>query len=565
MTTSTAEHATTKHLTQEEIVALALRAKTDVAAIDELMATLVIETEKARRADALQREIDRLEQRLALVLHKLFGRSSEKLDPNQLRLFMEALPVTVAPAVEAPATETVTFKRTVKGHGRDTFPAHLPREEIRLDPPESERHCAVCSKDFTRIGEDQSERAHHIPGIVLIRRYIRGIWACQRGCGSTASAAMPPALVPKSRFEPSVAIQSALAKFADHCPTERQCAQYARMGLHLAPTSLADTVTALAALHQPTVAQMEAEVVAESYVHVDDTPVTAIIETSADAKEKAKLKGLTPKQKHPITARMWVYVTITGKSIFKFTEDRTRDGPNGPAQVLKNFQGCFIGDAYAGYHKLSRTAGIKHAACWAHVRRKYSDALLSDKRLAARAIDIINRLFRLESAAKTRRAADPSFGDEQLLALRQRRSAKVIAKLVSHVNAARPQVLPQGPMNTAIGYLLNNLEHLKTFLADPKVPVDNNAAERGLRCIALGRKNYLQFGSLDGGGTAAVMYSLIGSCKSLDINPYAYLTDTTNTLLLHRDTPRAELTPWAWAAARAKKAAAELAAPPPTT
>lgn len=557
-------------LTQEEIIALVSRARQDEAAFDEMMSTLVLESggrEKAeRRVEVLERQVGHLEHRLALLLQRMFGRSSEKIDPAQLQMFLDQAAALTVPAVADAPTETVTFERRVKGHGRDAFPAHIKRHDILLEPDAKDLHCTVCGKNFCRIREEVTERGHFVPGYWEIKRYIRGVWACKTGCGSVVTAPLPPALVEKSRFEPSVPVHTAVLKFADHIPLERQSEMHARLGVEIAPTTLGDSVAALAALHQPTVAQMEAEVVAEPHIHVDDTSVVAIIE-APKTDEKATPPAQPSKKKIRILARVWAYVALSGKVFYRFTEDRSRDAKGGPADVLAKFTGCLIGDEYAGYDKICKRRGMRQAGCWAHCRRKFKDAFDEDKKRSGRVIAMIGRLFRIEAAVRKRRASGKTFDAEHHLALRQRRSKRQIEKIVAYVESIERDVLPLSGLGTAIGYLLGNREHLETFLDDPLVPIDNNAAERALRGIAVGRKNYLHFGSLAGGDTAVVLYSLIGSCKALGINPSAYLLDTTKTLLADRDTPRAKLTPWAWAAAEAKRvlSGAAPSAPPADT
>ena len=384
----------------------------------------------------------------------------------------------------------------------------------------------------------------------------------QVGRGSIVTAGLPPALVEKSRLEPSVAVHTAVAKFGDHIPLERQSEMHARLGVEVAPTTLGDDVAAFADLHRPTVAQMETEVLSEKHIHVDDTPVVALIDAPKQD-EGAAPPAEPQKKKIRLLARVWAYVSLTGKVFYRFTEDRSRDMKDGPADVLAKFTGTLIGDEYAGYDKISRRPGMTQAGCWAHCRRKFKDALGEDKKRASLLILMIGALFRLESAVRKRNESGKKtrVDAERLFALRQRWSRKRTAKIFAYAESIRSDVLPKSGLGTAIGYLLDNRGHLEAFLNDPLVPLDNNAAERALRGIAVGRKNYLHFGSMAGGDTAAVLYSLIGSCKALGINPYAYLLDTTTTLLENRDAPRAELTPWAWAAAHAQTVVTDAAKP----
>jgi transposase len=565
MTATATQNESPKPLTQDEVVALAMRAKEDDGAFDEMMSKLMLESgaraKAERRVESLERQVGHLEHRLAVILQRMFGRSSEKLDPAQLRMFFEEAPATIAPEGDESAKETVSFTRTKKGHGRDAFPAHVRREDIPLEPALEERHCKVCGKDFCRIREEITERGHFVPGYWEVKRYIRGVWACRNGCGSIVTADLPPAIVDKSRFEPSVAVHTAVAKFGDHIPLERQSEMHARLGVEIAPTTLGDAASSIAALHAPTVTQMETEVLSEAHIHVDDTPVVVLVEAPKDqpkkiatAKDKKKLRKL---------ARVWAYVALGGKVFYRFTEDRGRDSEGGPAEVLEKFRGCLIGDEYAGYDKLCRRPGMKQAGCWAHARRKFKDALDQEKARAGRVIAMMARLFWIEAAVKKRRdLGKKTIDDERHLALRRRRSKKQVEKIVAYARSIEGDALPKSGLGIALGYLLGNIEHFKTFLDDPRVPLENNAAERALRAVAVGRKNYLHIGSLAAGGAAVVLYSLIGSCKALGINPYAYLNDATKTLLANRETPRSELTPWAWAAAQAEKLKAAVATAP---
>lgn len=266
-----------------------------------------------------------------------------------------------------------------------------------------------------------------------------------------------------------------------------------------------------------------------------------------------------------MTARMWTYVTLTGKVIFKFTDDRTRDGPGGPSKTLGRFKGCLIVDEYSGFDRLCKKPGMSRAGCWAHARRKVFDAKDEDQKRSSRLLYLIRRLFWIESAAAKRQKKDLSFCDCEVGKLRKRRSMLIVDRIMEFAKLTKSDVLPSSGLGKAITYLVGNEDHLRTFLRDPKVPMTNNASERALRSIALGRKNYLHFGSLDGGDTGAVFYSLIGACKLLGINPSTYLNDTTTALLTNPDTPRDQLTPWAWASARTKQAIALLSTQTPVT
>lgn len=541
MATATQPETAPKILSQEEIFALAARAKADGDALDEMATALTLHARQARRAEYLEREVAHLEHRLAVLLRRYFGQSSEKLDPAQLLLFLKSDGGAAAEPVAVPAEPQAAPRQRPAGHGRGAFPAHLTRERVELEPAAEERKCATCREDLRRIREDVSERGSFIPGHWLVHAYVRGVWACAKGCGGApVMAPLPAGLVDKARFEPDVAVHTAVAKYGDHLPLERQTEIHARLGVDVPASTLGDAVQALAALHAPTVARMREEVVAEKVVHADDTPVVALVERP-DAAEGEKKKGR-------IETRIWVYRAATKQKLcFDFTPSRSREGPT---KALTGFRGTLVADAAPSFNEACRRTQSKRAGCYAHVRRKFNDARGTDPPRAARALLLLQRLFRLEAAAKTRREKDPTFGSVELLALRRRRSRRVVDRLFALLERYRTETLPKSPVGEAVAYALNQREALYVFLDDPDVPVSNNPAEQALRCIATGRKNYLFFGSLRGGDAAATFYSLIGACRALELNPYAYLRETTATLLLRPDTPRAELTPWAWAAAR---------------
>jgi transposase len=550
MATATTPETAKKILTQEEIFALAARAKEDGDALDELAAASALHAREARRAEFLEREVVRLEHRLELFLQKYFGRSSEKIDPAQLELFLKSEVAATAPE-QVVDPSPASSKPRPAGHGRGTFPKHLKRERIALDPPVADRKCEVCRAELRRIREDITERGAYIPGHWLVNAYVRGVWACASGCSKPVMEPLPAALVEKSRFEPDVAVHTALAKYGDHLPLHRQTEIHARLGVDVPASTLGDAVQDLAALHAPTVEQMREEVVAEKVVHADDTPVVALIdrpEAAADQKKKERIE-----------TRVWVYRAAKApKLCFDFTENRSREGPT---KALRGFHGTLVADAAPSFNEVCRLTKSKRAGCYAHVRRKFNDARGTDPPRTARVLLELQRLFRLEAAAKMRQEKDPSFGPPALLALRRRRSRRVVDRFFALLERYRTEVLPKSPVGEAIAYALNQREALLVFLDDPEVPVDNNAAERALRCVATGRKNYLFFGSLKGGDAAATFYSLIGACRALELNPYAYLRETTETLLRKPDTPRSSLTPWAWAEARRALAMKPDAAP----
>lgn len=565
----------TQFLDHESILVLANEARSEQGAVDKLAVALVTTSEAGRRlqrhAEFLERENTKLEQRLATLLQRLYGRSSEKIDRDQLRLFLaEHFPGVPTEFIEEKVLDdqqqaTTPPKKKSKGHGRDSFTPNIPRNEIRLDPKPEECICGDCKEAMTRIREEATERGTFIPGYWSVNRFIRGIYACKKGCGGIVMADLPPTLIEKGRFEPSVAVHAAISKFADHLPLNRQEQMHERVGVPVSASTLGDQIAALGELHAPTVEQGRTEVMAASVVHADDTPVTALVDrvvAEADSKLKSKVVSDEKRKKIEIEVRQWVYLTTDGKVHFDFTSTRAKEGP---LEALKGLKGHLITDGYAGFDKAVLQYGLIRCGCWAHVRRKFKDALTEDKTRAALALRLINRLFWIERGAKLRRERRPEFGDDDLIALRKKRSKRILDKFWILLGKLAAEALPGGALGKAVTYAVNQWEALIAFVENPKVAIHNNAAERALRTVAIGRKNYLFYGSLRGGETAAVFYSLIGSCKALGLDPYAYLMETTAMLIADPTIPRVKVTPWAWAKERGLKISIEIATAAPAT
>jgi hypothetical protein len=268
-------------------------------------------------------------------------------------------------------------------------------------------------------------------------------------------------------------------------------------------------------------------------------------------------RGGPKNKRRKIQGRIWVYIALGGRVVFDFSLSRSRDGP---VSFLKGFRGYLQGDKYSGYDYLALKDGITKVGCWAHVRRKYVEALDADRKRSAFMIWLIGWLYRIESMLKARRARDPSYDDERTLAARKRLAHHVLDKIHATLKGYEkdPDVLPKSPLGQAVSYTLNQWDDLKVYPDDLELVPDNNASERALRAVAIGRKNYLFMGSPQGGKTAAVLYSLIGTCKALHLNPYPYLLDVTERLVRDRSTPPVELTPWAWRDARKQQGDAIL-------
>lgn len=505
--------------------------------------------EAQRCVDRLERQNRRLEHQLQLLLKKLYGRSSEKIDPNQLLLFMAGQQ---AGAAEETEDESASFAvkahvRRPNGHGRDSFPDHLPRHRIHLEPAEEERFCSECQDPLCRVTEQVSEKGEYVPGYWRVNEYVRGVWACRKGHRSVVMAPAPAGVVDKSRFEPSVYAHIATAKYGDHVPLHRQEAIFQRAGLSLSRKTMCDMMRDLAHLLSDIHQEMRSQLLASRFIQSDDTPLDVLLDREGNKGKRKKVKG-----------RVWVYLAPGGISVFDFTLSRSRDGPD---KFLRGFEGTHLqGDKYEGYDHICRKQGLIKVGCWAHVRRKFVEAQGVDLRRSSSVVWAINWLFRIERKIRDRLERDPGYAREEGRAARQRLCTRVLGRLKDRLEGYRddPTVTPGSPLGVAVGYALNQWEDLERYLDDLEIRPDNNACERALRSVVLGRKNYLHFGSPRGGRTAAILYSMVWSCKALEIDPYAYLLDVARRRVADRHAPAEELTPWAWQKSHARHVMAEV-------
>lgn len=484
--------------------------------------------------EKLQQENARLSDELTLLINRMFRKKSERLDPNQLRLFADELAqlASVEPADDQPAEPAKSQEKRKKGHGRESFPKHLPREEIVLDVPESERICEECGEPLRPIGEDTSERGHVVPARVVVRRYVRKKYACAAG-HAVRTAELPPSVIDKGKYEASTYAHLAVAKYGDHLPLHRLEGIYKRHGFRISRSSMWDMIRRIDELvAQPVLKQMRRELLAEPMLHADETPTTVLLEDSKGSKK----------------AYIWCY-GVGAKWVFDFTLTRERDGPR---RFLGDWDGSLVIDGYSGYDEVIRQNGIVRVGCWAHARRKLKDALDTGATKAVPLLRAVQRLFWIERAVKRRvehRDLAEIDAGELRGELRSRRSAVTLAKIRRLVDEAASDrsILPKSPLGRALTYLTNQAASLSRFVGDPALPIHNNDAERALRHVVVGRRNWLFFGSPRGARVGANLFSLIATCKALGINPEVYLEDVLSRVDTTPASDIASLTPWAWA------------------
>jgi len=509
----------------------------------------VLETEA--RVKLLDAEIENLKLTIAKLQHRRFGPSSERarlIDQLELQLG-ELIELTVqdATAEEIAAQLTVNVQgdqlRTQippqrRKPARRPLPANLPRER-RVRPAPSV--CSCCGgNNLRKVGEDVAETLERVPAHWKVIENVTEKFSC-RTCESMSQAAAPSHPIARGRAGPQLLAEVLFGKYGAHLPLNRQSEIFAREGVELDVSTLADWVGASAATLMPLRDAIEAHVHAAERIHVDDTTVPVF------AKGKCR------------TGRLWCHVRDDrpfggdAAPAVVYYYSPTREGEH-PQRQLANYTGIIQVDAYAGYDPLyveGRKPGpIIEAGCWSHGRRKpYELARLRKMPIAIEAVRRIDELFAIEREIN-------GLTHLQRLAVRRARSKPLVEDLERFMRAERSKLSAKNPLAKAMSYMLNRWRAFTRFLDDGRICMSNNAAERAERRVALGRKNWTFCGSDSGGQRAAVMYTLIESAHLNDVDPKAWLADVLARIADHPARRIDELLPWRWKAARQQNAQA---------
>lgn len=532
----------------EALKALVLKVRAEA---DAAVAEAAAAQAKLSDSDAI---IAHLKLQIAKLKREQYGQSSERSARliDQLELQLEEIEAgaseddLLAEMAAAKTTQVASFTR--RKPARKPFPEHLPRERILHPTPTS---CACCGGTrLSRLGEDITETLEVIPRSWKVIQHVREKVSC-RDCESISQAPSPFHVIPRGWAGPSLLAMILFEKYGQHQPLNRQATRYAREGVELSLSTLADQVGHCAVALAPLVDRLRAHVMAAERLHGDDTTVPVLARGKTDV------------------ARSWVYVRDdrpfggTGPPAALFYYSRNRGGVH-VQEHLDGWSGILQADAFGGYNKLyaadRQPAPILEAACWAHARRKFF--VLADLEAAARrkaegakpspvsplaveAVRRIDALFEIERQIAGKTAEDR-------LAARQEHSATLVADLHAWMRERRAGLSRNNDVARAMDYMLTRWAAFARFLDDGRICLTNNAAERALRGIALGRKSWLFAGSDRGGQRAAVMYSLIVTAKLNDIDPQAWLADVLARIADHPASRLDELLPWNWRSQTAK-------------
>jgi len=479
--------------------------------------------------------IAKLVAEIARLKRRQFGRSAEPMDGDllaQLQLALgdlQAVPDRVdelplaLPLEESvsssPQRRVLPFRRAVRA-----FPEHLPRETILHHP--SACACPECGGALHRLGEDVSEMLEFVPGYFKVMRHIRPKLSCGQ-CGRIVQQLAPSRPIERAMAGPGLLAQVLVSKYADHCPLYRQAGIYRRSGVDLDRATLANWVAHSARLLEPLADAIEHYVLSAEKIHSDDTPTPV----------------LDPGRGRTKIGRIWTYVRDDRPSASRTPPAvRYRYSPNRrgihPQDHLREFHGILQADGYAGYAPLYRGGQIVEAACWAHARRKFYDIYAtSGSPLAAEAIRRIGLLYAIEREI---RGKTP----EERRAVRQDEATGILAQFRAWLDATLAQVSAKSELAGAIRYALVRWESLTLYCRDGRIEIDNNSAERSIRPVVLGRRNYLFAGSDSGGEHAANIYTLIGTALLNQIEPYVYLRYVLERIADQKSNRMDELLPW---------------------
>jgi transposase len=493
----------------------------------DIEALKILVVEQRESLDSHTQQVEHLKLVIEKLRRMIFGAKSEKVivQVEQFELQLEEAETEQASAEEKLQEPVAVTKPLPKARpSRKPLPAHLPREVVTHHPDQN--CCPDCGGQLRNFGEDVAEILEYIPANFKVIRHVRPKFACKQ-CERVVEAPAPSRTIERGLAGPGLLAHVLVAKYADHCPLFRQSEIYAREGVDLDRSTLAGWVGAASEVLAPLVDALRRHVLSATKIHADDTPVPV----------------LAPGNGKTRTGRLWTYVRDersagenTAPAVwFAYSPDRKGEHPR---QHLKNFKGALQADAYAGFHHLYGDGAIYEVACWAHARRKFHDIhVVHASPITTETIHRIGALYGIEEEVRGKPA-------ELRREIRQARAKPLLDDLQSWMEKSLRQLSAKSETAGAIRYALSHWRALTRYVDDGLLEIDNSAAERALRAVALGRKNYLFCGSNSGGERAAAIYSLVGTAKLNGLDPEAYLRQVLIRIAEHPINRIEERLPW---------------------
>lgn len=495
----------------------------DIESLKRLVLEQLDEMQATRAALIIEQlKVEKLRFEIARLKRERYGRSSEQMDTklDQLELTIEdleasqaALPESLRPPPPPPGEKPV----------RRALPKDLPREEIVHAPACS---CPSCGGELRRVGEDVAEMLEWVPGRHKVIRHVRPKFACAH-CETLVQAPAPARPIARGLAGPALLAHVLVSKYADHLPLYRQSRIFARDGIDLERSTLADWVGGASDLLTPLIESIGRYVLGAKKLHADDTPVPVLCPGRGTTRQ----------------GRLWTYVRDDRSSgspeasavFFRYTPDRKGERPR---EHLRDFRGSLQADGYAGFDQLYGER-IQEVACWAHARRKFYDIHVDQgSPIAEEALARIGKLYAIEAEIRGR-------PPDERQAVRRARAGPELASLHAWLHGVLPSLSKKSELAIAIRYVLTRWAAFTRYRDDGSLEIDNNAAERALRAVALGRKNWLFAGSDDGGERAAAIYTLLGTAQLNGLNVEAYLRYVLERLPEHPVNRIEEFLPWA--------------------
>jgi transposase len=467
----------------------------------------------------LRHELDQLKK-------MIFGTRQERfipdpsLDPAQLSIGLETEQVTSsslikAKKIEYTRTQAILTSPATSHQGRMKLPDHLERKEILIDV-EGKQGCR-------EIGQEVTEELEYQPGKLYVNRYIRPKYVSADNM-TILIAPMPERPLPKAIAGPGLLAQIVIDKYVDHLPLHRQQQRFSREKINIPYNTITDWVSNTCKLITPLYHALQKEVLASDYLHADETPIKVL------DKEK---KGETHR------GYFWVYHNSPQDLVlFDYQPGRGREGPS---ELLKNFRGHLQTDGYGAYNIFDKQKDVTLLHCMAHARRKFMEAQPNDGQRAQYALKQIQQLYQIE-----RKATEQKMSELQVLELRQQEALPILESVGKWMQQAYVEVLPKSAIGKALAYSIERWKQLMIYTTDGKLNIDNNPVENCIRPVAIGRKNYLFAGSHEAAQRSAMLYSLMGTCKLHDINPFDWLKNVLEMIPTHPINKIQELLPHNW-------------------
>jgi len=495
--------------------------------------------ELTRQLERSEREKQALQLRLEKLARRVFGRRSEQGTSigmqGELPFASSAGVVAADASDEQQAVEEIEVPAHIRRvhRGRRPLPRELPREIVELAPAPEDLQCLGCSCPKEVIGADRTETLEYVPASLFVREYVRPKYACRQCGDGVVQAVLPARPIEKGRPEPGLLAHVVSAKYGDHLPLYRLEQGLARHGVAITRRTLAEWNGAVADLLEPVACAVYAQILGSRWVQSDDTPINV-----ADPSRQPQYGR----------GHMWVYRGEHGDVGYDFTWKRNKDGP---ARILEGYRGYLQADAAPAYDDIfKQNAEILEVGCWAHARRYFKEAVSSAALPATQVLTWIGELYGLERQAKRQR-----LDEDGVRELREQRARPRLQRIRDYLREQEKVHLPKSPFGQAIGYALRHWGALERYVEHGALEIDNNGAERAIKPLVLGRKNWLFIGSEAAAHRTAVLLTLVNTCKAHAIDPFAYLRDVIERVSTHPMSRVEELTPRRWKQLRTTPAA----------